>query len=117
MRYVILVALNLPIILLALVNVVTQYKLRRVSASRFRHQLVLWLVLLLLLIGSYPVYNTIKGSAPFDSTGLSVFDILQTTAIIFLLYVANQQRQRNDQNEKRLRDLHQALSIKLSANK
>lgn len=117
MRYVILVGLNLPIILLALVNVVTQYKLRRVSVSRFRHQLVLWLVLLLLLIGSYPVYNTIKGSAPFDSTGLSVFDILQTTAIIFLLYIANQQRQRNDQNEKRLRDLHQALSIKLSANK
>ena len=117
MRYLLLVLLNLPVILLALVNVVTQFKLKRVSVSRFRHQLILWTAILLLLIGSYPVYNMLKGGAPFDSTGLSVFDILQTTAIIFLLYFSNQQRQQNDQNEKRLRDLHQALSIKLSDDK
>jgi hypothetical protein len=46
---------------------------------------------------------------------LSLFDIVQTTAIVLLFYIVNTQRQRIDQNERRVRDLHQELSIKLSA--
>jgi hypothetical protein len=55
-----------------------------------------------------------NGKAAFDSEELSLFDIVQTTAIIFLFYIVNNQRQRNDQIERRLRELHQELSIKLS---
>ena len=50
MRYVILVLLNLPIILVALVNIVTQYKLKKVSPNRFRHQIILWLLIMIILI-------------------------------------------------------------------
>lgn len=114
MRYLILVLLNLPIILVALVNIVTQYKLKKVSAGRFRHQLILWIVIMVVLIGSFPLYNMANGKAAFDSEELSLFDIVQTTAIIFLFYIVNNQRQRNDQSERRLRELHQELSIKLS---
>lgn len=114
MRYIVLVLLNLPVILLALVNIVTQYKLGRVSKNRLRHQLVIWVVILIVLISSFPVYNTLAGRAPLDSSELSIFDILQTTVIITLFYVANNQRQRQDQTDKRLRELHQELSIKLS---
>lgn len=114
MRYVVLVILNLPIILSALVNIVTQYKLRRVSAARFRHQLIIWLILLVLLLASFPVYNVLTGRPLLDSTELSSFDILQVTALVLLFYVVNAQRQRIDQQEKRLRDLHQTLSIRLS---
>ena len=114
MRYLILVLLNLPIILVALVNIVTQYKLKKVSAGRFRHQLILWIVIMVVLIGSFPLYNMANGKAAFDSEELSLFDIVQTTAIIFLFYIVNNQRQRNDQSERRLRELHQELSIVLS---
>lgn len=114
MRYLALVLLNLPIILAALVNIVTQYKLKKVSAGRFRHQLILWIVIMVVLIGSFPLYNMTNGKTAFDSEELSLFDIVQTTAIIFLFYIANNQRQRNDQNERRLKALHQELSIKLS---
>ena len=114
MRYIILVLLNTPIILLALVNIVTQYKLKKASRGRFRHQFILWLVVLILLIGSFPVYNILTGNQPLDSDELSLFDIVQTTAIVFLFYVINNQRQRLDQTEKRLKDLHQELSIRLS---
>ena len=114
MRYLALVLLNLPIILAALVNIVTQYKLKKVSAGRFRHQLILWIVIMVVLIGSFPLYNMTNGKAAFDSEELSLFDIVQTTAIIFLFHIVNNQRQRNDQIERRLRELHQELSIKLS---
>lgn len=117
MRYLILILLNLPIILVALINIVTQCKLKKVSPNRFRHQLIMWLVLMIVLIGSFPLYNTLSGKEPFSSDELSLFDIAQTTAIIFLVYIANNQRQRQDQNERRLRELHQELSIKLSQDK
>ena len=105
MRYLVLVLLNVPIILAALINIVTQYKLRKVSPARFRHQLIIWLVLMIVLIGSFPLYNISIGHPPLDSSELSLFDIV------------NNQRQRIDQNERRLRDLHQELSIKLSNEK
>jgi hypothetical protein cdiviTM7_01388 len=114
MRYLILILLNVPIILAALINIITQYKLRKVSPARFRHQLIIWLVIMVSLMGSFPIYNISLGHPPLDSSELSLFDILQTTTIIFLFYIANNQRQRIDQNERRLRDLHQELSIRLS---
>ena len=117
MRYLTLVLLNVPIILAALINIITQYKLRKVSVTRFRHQLIIWMVIMVVLIGSFPLYNISIGHPPLDSSELSLFDILQTTAIILLFYIANNQRQRIDQNEHRLRDLHQELSIRLSNGK
>ena len=117
MRYLGLVLLNVPIILAALIHNVTQNKLRKVSPARFRHQLIIWLVLMIVLIGSFPLYNISIGHPPLDSSELSLFDILQTTAIILLFYIVNNQRQRIDQNERRVRDLHQELSIKLSNEK
>ena len=117
MRYFVLVLLTVPIILAALINIITQYKLRKVSVARFRHQLIIWVVIMVVLIGSFPLYNISIGHPPLDSSELSLFDILQTTAIILLFYIANNQRQRIDQNERRLRDLHQELSIRLSNEK
>lgn len=114
MRYVILVLLNLPVILFAFMNLVMRYKLGKISGQRFRIQFLLWLILLIVLIGSFPVYNHFSGKLILDASGLTMFDIVQTTAIILLLYIVNSQRQRIDWTERTLRDLHQELSIKLS---
>ena len=114
MRYLILVLLNLPVILLALVNIVTQYKLKKVPKDRFRQQLILWMTLLIVLVGSFPVYNYFTGRHPLDSTDLSVFDIVETTAIVGLIYITNNLRRKVEQNERLTRDLHQELSIILS---
>lgn len=114
MRYIILVLLNAPIILLALFNIITQYKLNKVSRQRFRHQILLWSLILIVLVLSFPLYNYLIGKPVLDSAELSLFDIIQTTAIIVLMYVINSQRQKFERVEKTLKDLHQELSIKLS---
>ena len=54
MRYFALVLLNVPIILLALVNIITQYKLNKITVTRLRHQVVMWLVVMAVLL-SYSV--------------------------------------------------------------
>lgn len=115
MRYIILVLVNIPIIMLALVNLLTQYKIRKISKSRFNHQIILWMAIFIVLIVSFPFYNYIVAKPIFDSNELSSFDIVETTMIIFLIYVANHQRQSIDQNEKLIRDLHREISIRLSS--
>lgn len=114
MRYIILVLLNVPIISIAFLNLFTRYKLRRITLRRFRIQMLLWAILLFILILAFPLYNLSTGKPLLDSQELSLFDIVQTTAIIFLMYVVNNMRQKNEWNEKRIRDLHQEISIKLS---
>lgn len=114
MRYLVLLLINLPVILLALINLITQYKLSRISKRRLNRQLLMWLAILLVLGASFPVYNFISGRPPLDSSELSLFDIVQTTVIIALIYVVNYQRQKSERTEKVLRDLHQELSIRLS---
>jgi len=117
MRYAILILLNLPIILLGLLNIITKYKMKRVPKRHFVKQLILWIVLLVVLVSSFPIYNALMGRPILDSTDLSAFDIVQTTAIVFLIYVVNDQRQKIEQMDHRLRDLHQELSIILSDKK
>lgn len=114
MRYLLLVILNLPIIILALTNVITQYKTGKISVNRFKHQVALWLAVLFILIGSFPVYNYLHGNPLLSSGDLSLLDILVVTVIVYLIYIVNNQRRKIEQNEKTLRDLHQELSIKLS---
>lgn len=114
MRYILLVLCNIPVIFLALINIVTQYKLKRVTPERFRLQVLLWLIILLFLIASYPFYNMLSNRPLFDSRELSTLDIVQTTAIVYLIYIINDHRRKIEQTEKTIRDLHRELSIKLS---
>jgi len=114
MRYIILVLLVAPIVLLAFINIVTQYKLGKISRSRFRHQMVLWLTIIIVVIGSFPIYNYSVGKPLLDSSELSLFDIAQTVAIVYLVYIINNHRRKIEQNEHTIRDLHQEISIRLS---
>lgn len=114
MRYLLLILLNLPIIILAFTNTLTQYKLGSITKSRFRHQAILWMVILIILLVSFPVYNYINSSPLFDAGSLSLFDIVEITVLIYLIYIVNNQRRKIEQNEKDFRRLHQEISIKLS---
>ena len=114
MRYILLVIFNLPIILLALFNIITQYKLKKISLRRLQHQFALWLIILTVLVCSFPAYNLLAGKPIFDSSQFSLFDIFQTTAIVVIIYALYRQRQKIEQNEITIRDLHQELSIKMS---
>lgn len=113
-RYIILIALNIPVLLLAFTNLLTQYKLRKISKRKAAIQFVTWFTITGVIVLAFPVYNILSGNPPFEAYGLSSFDIIQTTAIIYMLYIINQQRQRVEKTEKTIRGLHQELSITLS---
>lgn len=114
MRYILLIILNLPIILLAITNTITKYKLKIITKGRFRSQMLLWAIILTVVIGAFPVYNTFQGNSALDSSELSLFDIAEITVIVALIYALASLRAQVDRNSKRLKDLHQELSIRLS---
>lgn len=114
MRYLILLLLNIPIIVLALLSILTKYKTKKITKHRFRIQTVFWITVLGLLIASFPVYNHLVGYSTFDSNKLTLIDIVQTTVIVYLVYSLTGIQQKLEQTNRRLQDLHQELSIRLS---
>lgn len=116
MRYLILIILTAPIIILAFINLLVQLKMRKISKRRFYQHFGVWFIISAIITCSYPVYNLLNGRSLLDASSLNAFDIVQTTAIIYLFYVVNDHRRKIERAEKAFRDLHQELSIKLGHN-
>lgn len=114
-RYLILLVINLPFFILAITSIVTRYKMNRTTRKRATIQLSLWVLLFVCLAVAEPIYHWLFANNFTKTDSLSLFDVVQITAIVFLLYVVNGLSLRVEQTEKRLNDLHQELSIRLSA--
>ena len=113
-RYFLLLLFTLPFIIAAIINLVTQYKLNKINKLRFIVWVLIWASILLGLIFVEPIYNWLFTHNLTVSEPLSLFDVVQITAIVILFYIVNRIRQKVEVLERRLRDLHQEISIKLS---
>jgi hypothetical protein len=113
-RYLLLLLFNLPFIIASLVNIVTQYKLGRTNRSKFYTWIALWLIIFLGLLFAEPIYIWLFASGLTASDSLSLFDVVQITAIVMLFYIVNRIRLKLEVIERRLKHLHQELSIKLN---
>lgn len=113
-RYLILVILNLPLIAAGVLSATVSYKLHKSSRRRFVFRILTWVVILLSLLFAESIYNFLFSNNLTETEPLSLFDVIQITAIIFTFYIANQAYIRADLLERRVQDLHQELSIRLS---
>jgi len=113
-RYLLLFLLNLPFIILALLGAITQYKLNRSTKKRFISQILLWLFVLVGLALAQPVYIWLFQSNLTQTEPLSLFDVIQITAIVIIFYLLNRTMTKVSALEHRLKNLHQEISITLS---
>jgi len=113
-RYLLLLLLNLPFILIAILGAVTRYKLKQLSKKRFTVQIILWLLILTGLALSEFTYNWLFTHNMTQTEPLSLFDVIQITAIVIVFFIANRSRAKIENLEKRVQDLHQEISIRLS---
>lgn len=113
-RYLILLLLNLPFIIVGMVNSLVAYKIGRSSKSKLYVRLAFWLILLAGLIAAEPIYEYLRVNGLTVTDSLSLFDVVQITGIIFLIYLTNRNRNKVESLEYRLKNLHQELSIQLS---
>lgn len=113
-RYLLLFLLNLPFILAAILGQITQYKLGRSTKKRLWVQMTIWAMILAGLALAEPTYSWLFSSGLTQTESLSLFDVVQITAIVILFYVVNRARVKLEVLERRVQDLHQEISIKLS---
>lgn len=113
-RYLILVLLNLPLILAGLLGALVDFKTNKLSRNKYIFVTVLWLIIFVGLASAQYIYEFLFSHNLTQTEPLSLFDVIQITGIIFVLYMANRSRVRVENLERRLQDLHQELSIKLS---
>lgn len=113
-RYSILVILNIPLIFAAILNAIVSYKLRHLSLRRYLFKLIFWLIVLTGLIFAETIYNFLYSEGLTKTEPLSLFDVMQITGIIYVFFLVNRLYVKVDILEKRVQDLHQELSIRLS---
>jgi len=113
-RYLLLFLLNLPFIAAAILNTTVNYKLGRSSKRSFVFRILFWVLILAGLALAQPIYDFLFSHKLTESEPLSLFDVAQITGIVIVFYIANRTRAKLDHLERRVQDLHQELSIKLS---
>ena len=113
-RYLLLFLLNLPFALAGILGAVTQYKLGRTSRQRLVVQVVFWSLVIAALALAEPIYQWLFNNNLTQTEPLSLFDVVLFTGLVITFYLANRTRVHQEQLERRVRDLHQELSILLS---
>ena len=113
-RYLILFILNLPFVLAALLSTLVDYKMGQRSRRASSVQTLVWLTILAGLALMQPIYQFLFSNKLTQTEPLSLFDVMQITGIILVLFMANRSRIKLELLERRVQDLHQELSIRLA---
>lgn len=113
-RYLLLTILILPFVSLGILSIFTKYKVNGGSRRKMIVQITGWLIIFIGVACAKPVYETLFNAQLTVSEPLSLFDVVQLTSIVFLLYLVTRMYSRINMLEKRFRDLHQEISIHFS---
>jgi hypothetical protein len=113
-RYLILVLLNTPLILAALLSALVDYKTKKFSRRKYLAYTSVWVIIFAGLAAAQPIYQFLFSRNLTQTEPLSLFDVIQITGIILVLFMANRSRLKLEDLERRVQDLHQELSIRLS---
>lgn len=113
-RYLILLLLNIPLVIAALLGALVDYKMGKISRKTFARQVLIWTLIIGGLGSAHYIYASLFSRGLTQTEPLSLFDVIQITGIIFVLFMANRSRIKLENLERRVQDLHQELSIILS---
>ena len=113
-RYLILIILNTPIVIAGLLNALVDYKTKKYSRKKFIIQVVIWLIIFVSIVLTKFIYDQLFSNHLTSTEPLSLFDVIEITGIILVLFMANRSRIKLETLEKRFNNLHQILSIRLS---
>lgn len=113
-RYLILFMLNTPLIVFAILNAVVSYNLKHLTSRRMIIKVLFWLTVLGCLALAESIYSFLYSNGLTKTEPLSLFDVIQITGVILIFFLVNRLYVKVDILEKRVQDLHQELSIKIS---
>lgn len=110
-RYVLLIILNAPVLLLGIVGALTNYKTSRISRRRCYWQVIFWVLVGVGLVFVEPAYNILIRHNLTNSTPMSLFDIVLLTGIIFCLLLIKSTNEKLAILTKKFSRMHENLVI------
>ena len=116
-RYLILVILNTPLVVAALLSALVNFKMGKISRKAFIRRVIFWLVIFFGLAFTQSIYDFLFSNNLTQTEPLSLFDVIEITGIIVVLFMESRSRMKLEALERRVQDLHQVLSIKMSKDK
>jgi hypothetical protein len=113
-KYLLVIILNMPFVLLGFIRAVESYKHGRISRSRLVTWTVFWLIVAAGLFLALPGYEYLQAHNLTDSTPLSIFDVIAITGVNFALTLVFRLYSKNDRLEQRLNQLNRECSMLLA---
>lgn len=111
-KYLILVLINLPLLLIGIVGAITAYKASRSISKRKCIALVLfWLFIGVSLVFAEPLYDSLIRANLTDSPPLSLFDVALLTIIVFCLLLIVKLNEKLTLFNRKLSRMHERLAI------
>jgi hypothetical protein len=97
-----------------LLNAVVDYKTKKIPRKKFIVQLIIWLIIFTSIASTKFIYDSLFSNHLTTTEPLSLFDVIEITGIILILFMANRSRIKLDALERKFQELHQELSIRIS---
>ena len=110
-KYNILIALCLPILILFLIRIYDSFKRKKLSKRGAIILFLFWSFLTLGIIFNKQFFVYLENSRLIESTPLSLYDTVQITAIIFLIYIIFRQNFKLEELRDKITKLNQELAL------
>jgi hypothetical protein len=112
-KYLLLILINAPIVLLGVVRAITRYKTKpaRISKNKAVYEVLFWLSIGVALSFAQPIYNAAIRYNLTDSTPMSLFDVAVLTLFVFALLLIVEVNEELTSLRKTVSRLHEKLAI------
>lgn len=112
-KYLLLVLINVPVVLVGVVRAITRYKTKpaRISRSKAIIEAMFWLAIGVGLIFVEPFYNTLLRHNLTDSPSMSIFDVALLTLFVFALLLIVETNEELTALKKTVSRIHERLAI------
>ena len=110
-KYVLLVLINAPLIMFAILMAVTSYKTGRSTRRRCTVLVVFWLMVGIGMLFVEPLYDLLVRENLTASPPLSVFDILLLSGLIFQMLIMVQLYDKLNNLSRKVSRMHEGIAI------
>jgi len=110
-KYNLLIILSSPILMLFILRIYDNYKRKRISLRASILLGLFWMILLTGVLFNKLIFELILRSKLSDSTPLSLYDMIQIVAIIFLIYVAFRQSFKIEDLREKITKINEEIAL------
>jgi len=111
-KYNVLIYLTAPVLILFLFRIIDNYKRRKIGSKSMIILLASWIVLTTGLIFNKYLFDVIRSSKLSDSTPLSLYDVIQISFIVFLIYITFRHTFKIEELKGKVTKLNQEIALK-----